>query len=272
MTDKTIHEILLRQIKVSGENVRRTERKKDLEELAESIRKNGLLQPVVLLGKKSDTPPYKLIVGQRRFFAHQHLKKSTIEAVFAGDLSPTEAAILSLSENMLRVELNHADAAEAITDLYKKLGKKIQAVQRETGMSRYRIVQYLDIKEQASQKMMDKVSKNQVRLTDVKRVLRASKGDKKKADDLLDLMEKHKLTKYQKERLVDYGEAHPAAKAKKILEESLPPRVEESVLVKINEPMRKGLEKAASAYSEDLDVVAARALSEWLSEKGFMSE
>jgi len=70
MSLDTIYEIPLRDIKISDNNVRLHDPGKDLEELAASIKRHGLLQPVVLLGDYGK-PPYKLISGQRRFLAHQ---------------------------------------------------------------------------------------------------------------------------------------------------------------------------------------------------------
>jgi len=85
MNDNMIYEIKLSAIQISEQNVRKTNAEKELEELMENIKKYGLFQPVVLLGNPGK-PPYKLIVGQRRFLAHKRLKKETIKAVFAGDL------------------------------------------------------------------------------------------------------------------------------------------------------------------------------------------
>ena len=81
-----IYDIPLRQIHVSNDNVRHHDPTKDLQELADSIKRHGLLQPVVLKGDYGE-PPYELIGGQRRFLAYQKiLKWPKIRAVFAGPL------------------------------------------------------------------------------------------------------------------------------------------------------------------------------------------
>ncbi|MDO9566886.1 MAG: ParB N-terminal domain-containing protein, partial [Candidatus Desulfaltia sp.] len=70
MLNNMIHDVKIAQISVSKLNVRVENATTGIDELAASIKKHGLLQPVVLLGSYG-TPPYELIAGQRRFLAHQ---------------------------------------------------------------------------------------------------------------------------------------------------------------------------------------------------------
>lgn len=270
MTDK-IYDIPLDDISISEYNVRRTECDKDLEELAASIGKHDLLQPIVLMGKYGDRP-YQLIVGQRRFLAHRDiLHKKTIRAVFAGKLTHIQASIRSLVENMTRTDLNHADAAEAITHLYKQLGKDEQKVRAETGLSLKKIRQYVDIHERASKKMKDMLRASKVTPADVQRVLKAASGDIEKADRLLESMEAQKLTAYQKKQMVEFGEAHPHANEHKIIAEAQRQTVERTIMVKLSDQARTGLEKAAKKLAMSPDEVAAQAVEDWLSRKGFIS-
>jgi len=267
MVEEKIYEIPLKDIQVAETNVRHTEVDKDLDELAASIKKHGLLQPVLLLGEYGE-PPYKVIVGQRRFLAHQKLKKAAIKATFAGEMNALEASIRSLAENMCRVELNHADAAEAVTNLFKKFDRDAHKVAAETGLSLPKVRQYIHIQERASQKMKDDLRARKVHPQDIQRALKASGEDVKKAERLLEKMQD--LTGYQKKRIVEIGENNPKATVDKILEEAKKPRVERQILIKLSESARLGLEKAAKQLAMDPDEVAAQALEEWLSKKGFI--
>ncbi|HCX30141.1 MAG TPA: hypothetical protein DHU55_10285, partial [Blastocatellia bacterium] len=88
-----IHEVPLDEINISHDNVRRSNATKDLDELAASIKTHGLLQPIILIGEFGK-PPYELISGQRRYLAHEKLRRRKIRAVFAAsDLSKTEAVV-----------------------------------------------------------------------------------------------------------------------------------------------------------------------------------
>jgi ParB-like chromosome segregation protein Spo0J len=59
-----IYEIKLKEIDISTANVRHSDPEIELDELVDSIKKHGLLQPVVLLGEHGE-PRYSLISGQR---------------------------------------------------------------------------------------------------------------------------------------------------------------------------------------------------------------
>lgn len=268
MTEETIYKIPLSDISVSARNARQTDCDKELDDLAASIQKLGLIHPVELLGEYGRRP-YKLIVGQRRYLAHKKLGKKTIRAVFAGGLTDVQAEIRSLAENMHRVELNHADALEAVTKLYKHFGRDERRVAAETGMSLRRVRQYIDIHELASDKTKEKLRAGKVSPADVHRTLQAAAGDKDKADRILRIIEKERLDKYVKKRIVEYGTAHPKAAAEEIVEEAQTPRVEQSISVRLLAPVRKGLERAAKEMAMDPEEVASQALAEWLSAKGF---
>ncbi len=131
----TIYEIPLGEIQVSDDNVRHHDPTKDLDELAASIKRHGLLQPVVLNGVYGK-PPYELITGQRRFLAHEQiLKWPTIRAVFTGNLSESESVVRSLVENLQRVQLGYEDTSKAVTYLYKEYSGDERRVHKETGLS-----------------------------------------------------------------------------------------------------------------------------------------
>jgi ParB/RepB/Spo0J family partition protein len=264
-----IYDIPIREITLSDENVRQTDREKELDELADSIAKYGQLQPVLLRGSHGN-PPYELIVGQRRFLACKRLNKPNIRCVFAGPLTNVQASIRSLAENMLRVELNHADAARAITHLYKYFGRDERRVQKETGISLRRIRQYIDVEERATPVMKRELNAKKVTPADVQRALRAAGGDSNKAERLLDRMRKYQLTTYQKKTLVEFAEGNPGASVGDIVAEAQKPRHERTIMVNLPDDVHKGLERAAKKLAMGPEEVAAQALSEWLSAKGFI--
>ena len=269
MGDDKIYEIKIEDIELSDKNVRHNNPLKDLDELAASIKKHGLLQPVVMLGRYGQ-PPYDLIAGQRRFLAHkQILNKKTIKAVFVGNLTKNQAVLRSLVENVQRVELDHADTAKAITNLYISFRKNERKVQIETGLSIRKVRDYIHIEEQASRKMKHKLRKGTVTPADVKRALRAAQGTIKKAEELLDLMEQYPLTKYQKKRVIEYGKKHKRASAKKIIKEARRPRVEQKIMISLPEEVRKGLEQATKDFSMEPEEIVAEVLEKWLSDQGY---
>ena len=265
-----IHSIPLKDIIISTDNVRKTDATKDLDELAASIKKHGLLQPIVLIGHYGVTP-YKLISGQRRFLAHQKLGKSDIRAVFVGTLSENEAVVKSLIENMQRLDLDYLDTARAITDLYEHYSKDERQVQKETGLSLRKVREFILIEARATPKMKQLMQGGKVSHTDVKRAIRAAQDNLKKAEALVDLIIKHNPTTHQKKRLAMYGDKDKHASAKEILENAMKPHVEQSILISLPNDVQLGLTKATKSMAMDAEELAAKVLADWLRGQGFLA-
>jgi len=267
--DQKIYDISVDQIQVSDLDVRHSQREKEVADLAKSIDRLGQLQPVVLLGHRKQEPPYQLIIGQRRYEAIRFLGLPNVRAVFAGALSPVDAKKRSLAENMLRVPLNHADAADAVTELYKELGS-IDDVHDATGVSQKMIRKYLDVRARASDPMLERLRAEEVKVDDIRRCLDAAKDDIAKAERLLDRIADTDLSQPEKSRLVEYGQTHPSASADEILKEAQRPRVEARQTVRLPEAVRQGLESAVAHFEMEASEVLTLALQEWLADQGFM--
>jgi len=269
--DSIIYDIPMAHVRATEINVRHTDKDKDIDQLANSIKSLGLLQPIVLLGEHGK-PNYQVMVGQRRYLAHKRLGKSTIKAIFENEKDKTRAILMSLVENMLRVDLNHADAAEAVTLLYKKYGKNDAAerrVAKDTGMSLQRVREYIMVEERATPEIKKKLREKKIKLGDVKRAMSASHGNMEKAERILDLMADFSLTGHEKKRLVEYGEENKDASADKIIKEAKKPRVEQTLLVSLSEELQAGLKRATEELSLEREEVAIKAIGEWLRSQGF---
>jgi ParB family chromosome partitioning protein len=139
-----IREIKMIDIQLSQFNVRKdldagTE-DMGLEDLAESIRDKGLLNPLIV--RRLDTGTYELIAGQRRFLACQKLGWQTVPAIIRDINDDTDAMILSLVENVHRADLNPIDKAKAYERIYEKY-RDYNKVAKETGVSVSTIKKYL---------------------------------------------------------------------------------------------------------------------------------
>ena len=255
----------------SPQNVRRNVSEESIKELADSIRTVGLLQPVVLRGEFADPRPYELVVGQRRFLAYQELGWDRIPAIFAGGIEDTDARIQSLVENVVRAQLNHADLAEAVTDLYKRFDRDEQKVVDATALTLGMVRKYIHIQEFASPQMKKLLQEKKVRVDDIKRALRAAQYEIKKAEKLLDLMAQHQLNRHQKARLAEYGENNPRASPHELIKQAEEPRIEPQILVRVPDAVRQALHSAAQELDMSEEDVAAQAVQEWLSERGFIS-
>ncbi len=272
MNTTQIYEIPLSEIQLGGINVRTdlnsANSKASLQELADSIKNNGLMQPIVLKGVYQQNTPYDVVVGQRRFLAHQLLGLASIKATFTGPISDLDALVLSLSENLLRQELNHSDTMEAVTKLYQAYGNDERKVKEKLGLSIKAIRSYIKVDAQATPKIKALLSTNQLSLMDAKRVILASQGDAEKADIFVDSI--LQMTKYEKIRAVEFGQNNPNASAKEIIDKAQTPKIEETLILNLPLKVSKALKKASEALSRESEEIIMDALTNWLKSNDYL--
>ena len=103
-----------------------------LEELAQSIRENGIITPITLR-KTGDT--YQIIAGERRWRASRMAGLHEIPAVVL-DVDENTAYALALIENLQREDLNPMEEAEGYRRLTQELGLTQEQAARRVGISR----------------------------------------------------------------------------------------------------------------------------------------
>src|SRR5690606_10711738 len=104
-----------------------------LEELADSIRAQGIMQPIVV--RPIGEGRYEIIAGERRWRASQLAGKDRIPAIIRE--VPDEAAIaMALIENIQREDLNPIEEAVALKRLQDEFGLTQQEVAEAVGKSR----------------------------------------------------------------------------------------------------------------------------------------
>ena len=106
--------------------------KKRLDELVQSIREKGVIQPVIVREKDGD---YELIAGERRLRAAKELDLTQIP-IIVKEVSDVGALELSLIENIQREELNAIEEAKAFHRLMNEFGFNQEEVARAVGKDR----------------------------------------------------------------------------------------------------------------------------------------
>lgn len=104
-----------------------------LEELASSIRENGLLQPILV--REYGEGRYQIIAGERRFRASKLAELSEIPAIIL-DRDDRKVAELSLIENIQREDLNPIEEAMAFRALATEYGLTQEELSEKVGKSR----------------------------------------------------------------------------------------------------------------------------------------
>lgn len=265
--ENKIFNIPLEDIKIGDLNVRKTIDEDDLEELSESIKLHGLLQPIVLKGTYGH-PPYEVIVGQRRFLAHKKLDKDKINASFTGEIDEVRATLLSIAENIQRTPLTYNEISNAITVLYKHYDKDERKVKQVLGISLRKVRDYLKIEERGTSKIKKLLSEGKLKIVDAKRAINAASGDLKKADKIVD--EIIKLTAYEKDRVVEYGEKNPKANVEEILNKAKKPRIEETIMINLSAKLTNAMRTAAADLEMELESLAIEALTGWLKSNDYL--
>ena len=140
---------------------RRFIHEEDLQELAASIKKHGVMQPIVIRPIEDDVHSYEIIAGERRWRAAQIAGLTQIPAIIR-DLTDQVAIALALIENIQRQDLNPIDQAMALQRFHEEFGLSHQEIAETVGKARTTISNLLrllsladPIKEQIQRGQLD---------------------------------------------------------------------------------------------------------------------
>ena len=114
----------------------------NLEELSNSIRERGMIQPIVVRKSNSDNSKFEIIAGERRWLAAQRAGLHNVPVVVteADDLKSLEFAIV---ENVQRHDLNPLEEAQGYKKLIDEFGYDQEKVSKFIGKSRSHITNAL---------------------------------------------------------------------------------------------------------------------------------
>lgn len=105
----------------------------ELEELAESIRQNGVIQPLIV--RPRDGGGYEIVAGERRWRAAQSAGLHEVPVVVR-ELTDDEVLQLAIVENVQRSDLNAIEEAQGYQSLIETFGQNQAEVARAVGKSR----------------------------------------------------------------------------------------------------------------------------------------
>lgn len=118
---------------------RRDFNRKDLEELAASIRENGVLQPITV---RRTEQGYELISGERRLRASRLAEQREVPAVIV-DSNSRQSAIYAVLENIQRKDLNIFEEARALQSLIHEWGVTQEEAAKKLGKAQSTIANKL---------------------------------------------------------------------------------------------------------------------------------
>ena len=110
-----------------------------MEELAQSIRANGIIQPLIV---RRNGQRYELVAGERRWRAAKLAGMETIPVVVQ-DFARDRLLEIALIENIQREDLNALEAAHAFERLAREMGLSHEEIGRRTGKDRSSIANFI---------------------------------------------------------------------------------------------------------------------------------
>lgn len=129
-----VKQIPLVQISPNPDQPRKTFNDDELNELADSIKKQGVLVPIILRSVKNKPYLYEIVAGERRYRASQIAGLSEIPALVK-TLDDANAMEIALIENVQRENLNPVEEAEGYKNLMEKCGYELGDVSKLIGKS-----------------------------------------------------------------------------------------------------------------------------------------
>ena len=132
--DASVSTLPLREIEPDPDQPRKRFDEDALNQLADSIAENGLLQPIAVRPKKLGTG-YIIIAGERRWRAARLAGLDEVPVVIK-DVTDEQAAALALIENLQREDLDPIEVAEGCHQLIDRYGLTQESAARRLGKSR----------------------------------------------------------------------------------------------------------------------------------------
>jgi ParB family chromosome partitioning protein len=114
----------------------------DLNDLAESVKEKGVLQPILVRPVKGEANAYEIVAGERRWRAAQMAKLHDVPVVVR-EMGDSESLEIAIIENVQRADLNAIEEAAAYYELMERFKYTQETVAKEVGKSRSHIANTL---------------------------------------------------------------------------------------------------------------------------------
>jgi ParB family chromosome partitioning protein len=137
---ESVFNVEIDKIKPNPHQPRQDLSKKNLKELADSIREHGILQPLIVTQIEKSTPrgrkvEYQLVAGERRWRAAKMAGLPHVPVIIR-DSSERQKLEIALIENLQREDLNAIEEAQAFKQLQDEFNLKHEEIAQKVGKSR----------------------------------------------------------------------------------------------------------------------------------------
>jgi len=239
----------------------------DIDELAESIKTRGLLQPISVAEAPSPNDgKYEIIMGQRRFLAFKKLGKQTIPCIVKEKKEDElEYLIDSVTENISRRDTTAKENKEVCIKLYRRWGS-VKAICEITGISEYFVRKHIKWAT-LPQELKDLVDQGKVSLDAADKAVEVQKyEDAPDINDTIQLAkELHKIPQGARVKVKKIKKAHQEADTSKIISDVEKENQIPSISVNLSDTAYNNLnnqaEKAGTSVGEEASVIVEEAMN-----------
>ena len=119
--DSNIQKVLIGELARNKYQPRTIFDEEKLKELSESIKKNGIIQPIAVRKNNSSSEPYEIVAGERRWLAAQKAGLHDVPITIL-DLNDSETLEVAIVENIQREDLNVVEEAKGYKRLNEEFG------------------------------------------------------------------------------------------------------------------------------------------------------
>ncbi|MDR2752929.1 MAG: ParB/RepB/Spo0J family partition protein [Oscillospiraceae bacterium] len=198
----------VREVQPSPHQPRRAFHPEELQSLADSIRSNGILQPLTV--RQLQTGRYELVAGERRLRAAGLAGLERVPCLLM-EISDERSAVLALVENIQRADLGFFEEAEAIARLIETCGYSQEQAARELGRAPSTLSNKLRLLK-LPQALRTQIAAAGLTERHARALLRVEDPARQAA--LLDIVVARSLTVQQTDQLIDTALRKPIQKQK----------------------------------------------------------
>ncbi|MBU3029071.1 ParB/RepB/Spo0J family partition protein [Paracoccus marinaquae] len=219
LRDRTM--IPIEQLTANPDQPRRSFDPEALQELADSLRARGVLQPLIVRPHPRDQGLYQIVAGERRWRAAQMAQLHEMPVIIR-DLSDTEVLEVAIIENIQRADLNAIEEAASFRQLMDRFGH-------------------------TQEKLAEALNKSRSHIANLLRLLNLP-------DQVQDLVKDGKLSAGHARALITAPDA--AQLARKVIEKGLSVRETEDLVRKLSQPDAPRAKPAPRRAEKDADTRA----------------
>jgi ParB family chromosome partitioning protein len=146
-----------------------------LEELADSIKANGVVQPIVVR-PATEQGRYILVMGERRLHASKKAGKTHIPALVRR-ISEQQAAEMTIIENLQREDLSPLEQAQAFRVLSSQFNLTQQQISERVGLSRVSVANYMRLLK-LPREVMEMLAEKRINFSQAKELLKLGDNDR----------------------------------------------------------------------------------------------